>query len=480
MTSAGDALKRFVGVDVWVVGDVMLDEYVEGDVDRVSPEAPVPVVRERSRFERVGGAANVASSARALGARVALAGVVGNDGAGARLGELLAEAGIDRQALQVSAGRPTTVKRRILSRGQQLLRIERESREEVSENAWAPALATLTAGPRPDVIILSDYDKGMLGPDLLQQLLRFARSVRVPVVCDPKHGDFARYRGVTLLTPNLAEVERAARSGHLSGESLEHAARKLLETAEAEAMVVTLGADGVLLVPAVGPARHVPAIAREVYDPTGAGDTVTAVLALAIARNLDLPTSALLANAAAGVAVGRVGAVAVTPAEIAASLEPDRRAGVLERSELLERVDAWRLGGRRIVFTNGCFDILHSGHVSLLAEAARLGDKLVVAINSDDSVTRLKGAGRPLMPATERARLLAALRVVDAVVVFEEDTPYELIALLRPEVLVKGGDYSPDSIVGAPLVASWGGEVVIVPLVENRSTSSLVERIRTS
>ncbi len=471
-------VERFSGVRAWVIGDLMLDEYVLGAVDRISPEAPVPVVRVRDTEYRLGGAANVARQAAALGASVSLAGAVGKDTAGDRLLELCHEAGLDTSAVVQLADRATTRKLRVLGHSQQLLRLDWEDASPCAPAAMRRALAQLEKAPRPEAIILSDYAKGVLTPETIATVLPLRGAA--PVVVDPKHRDFARYRGATAVTPNLRELEIAA------GEALDpddaasiaSAARRLARAAGLEALVVTLGERGMLVVPAEGSAIPVAADKREVYDVTGAGDTAIAVLAVALAAGASLAVAAQLANTAAGVAVGQVGAVAVEPGHIrdALSSRPDGK--VLPRAALASRAASWRMAGKRIVFTNGCFDLLHSGHLSLLESASRLGDVLVLAINSDASVRRLKGPERPLVAQAERAALLAALSFVDAVTIFDEDTPLEAIEAVRPHVLVKGADYRPDQIVGRELVESYGGRVAVVPLVPDKSTSALVERIR--
>lgn len=471
-------LDRFVDLPVWVAGDVMLDEYVTGAVERVSPEAPVPVVRVQASEHRLGGAANVARQAVALGARVSLAGTVGEDEAGDRLLELCAAEGIDTRAVLRVAARHTTRKLRVLGHSQQLLRLDWEDVEPCAPSVSARLVAALEAGARPAAIILSDYAKGVLTPEAIGGLARLRGSA--PLVVDPKHRDFARYRGATTLTPNLRELEAAA-GRTLDAEDtsgIAAAARTLLASAGLESMVVTLGNHGMLVVP--GDASEIPvhAIRREVYDVTGAGDTAIAVLALALADGVPLAHAAQLANAAAGVAVCQVGTVAVSAASIRDALAARPDGKLLTRHDLGARAATWRSAGRRIVFANGCFDLLHAGHLALLSHAARLGDVLVVAINSDASVRRLKGPGRPLVPEAERAALLAALTYVDVVTIFEEDTPLAVLQAVKPQVLVKGGDYQPSEVVGRELVEGAGGRVEIVPLTPDKSTSSLVERIR--
>jgi len=473
-------LERFAGLEVWVVGDVMLDEYVTGAVERISPEAPVPVVRAHATEHRLGGAANVARQIAALGARVSLGGVVGEDAAGEALQRLCAAERIDTRALVRAGGRQTTRKLRVLGHSQQLLRLDWEDVAPCAAASSAQLLARLASGARPDAVVLSDYAKGVLTPEVIGGVLRSRGAA--PVVVDPKQRDFAGYRGASAVTPNLRELEAAAGRTLLASDTagIAVAAREVLHAAGLESMVVTLGEHGMLVVPASAPETAIAALQREVYDVTGAGDTAVAVLTLGLAARGPMVQAARLANAAAGVAVGRVGAVAVSIASIRDALAARPEGKLLARTELAARAAEWRTAGKRIVFSNGCFDLLHAGHLALLSHASKLGDVLVLAINSDASVRRLKGPERPLVPQAERAALLAALAFVDAVTIFEEDTPLAVLEAVRPEVLVKGGDYRPTEVIGRELVEAAGGRVEIVPLTPEKSTSSLVERIRSS
>ena len=471
-------LDRYQGMHVWVVGDLMLDEYVMGAVERISPEAPVPVVRVRDTEHRLGGAANVARQVAALGAVVSLAGVIGDDAAGDDFLRLCAVSNIDTRAVVRLPERRTTRKLRILGHSQQLLRLDWEDVKPCAPQDTVRMVSKLAGGARPQAIILSDYAKGVLTSETIASVT--ALRGEAPVVVDPKHRDFSRYRGATTITPNLRELEAAA------GQPLDvddtkaiaAAARPLAQAAGLDAMVVTLGDRGMLVVPLQGQDIAVPAIQRAVYDVTGAGDTAISVLALSLAARASLLEAAQLANAAAGVSVGQIGAVAVDAASIrdALAARPDNK--ILSRDDLVARAATWRMAGKRIVFTNGCFDLLHAGHLSLLSQSAKLGDILVLAINSDASVRRLKGPERPLVPQEDRAAVLAALGFVDAVTIFDEDTPLEVLQSIRPHILVKGGDYRLDQVVGRELMEATGGRVVLVPLTPEKSTTALVERIR--
>jgi D-beta-D-heptose 7-phosphate kinase / D-beta-D-heptose 1-phosphate adenosyltransferase len=471
------ALDRYSSLRVWVVGDLMLDEYVMGAVDRVSPEAPVPVVRVRDTEHRLGGAANVARQVAALGAKVSLAGTIGADAAGDDLLRLCASCGIDTRAVVRAAQRRTTRKLRVLGHSQQLLRMDWEDSTPCDATVCAQLLAALGT-EAPDAVILSDYAKGVLTPQIITAITQ--RAGQVPVVVDPKSRDFTRYRGATTITPNLRELETASGTAldPTDTDAVAAAARPLIAAAGLSSMVVTLSEHGMLVVPADGAPISVPASRREVFDVTGAGDTAIAVLTLSLAAGTSLSAAARLANAAAGVSVGQVGAVAVDADSIRSELTAAPDAKVLSRAELAARAASWRIAGKRIVFTNGCYDLLHAGHLSLLHGAAKLGDVLVLAINSDDSVRRLKGPERPLVPQAERAALLAALACVDAVTVFDEDTPLATIEAVRPHILVKGADYKAEQVVGREVVEANGGRVALVPLLPQKSTTALVDRIK--
>jgi D-beta-D-heptose 7-phosphate kinase/D-beta-D-heptose 1-phosphate adenosyltransferase len=470
-------LERFPGLKVWVVGDLMLDEYVSGVVDRVSPEAPVPVVRVRDTEYRLGGAANVARQLAVLGAAVSLAGIIGADAAGDDLLRLCAACGIGTRGIVSTDSRRTTRKLRVLGHTQQLLRMDWEDSRPCEADLGARLLAGL-AGESPDAVILSDYAKGVLTPQTIAAIAALAGAA--PVVVDPKSPDFTRYRGATTVTPNLRELELAAGKSldPTDAESVAAAARPLIAAAGLTSMVVTLSEHGMLVVPAAGAPIPVPTSRRAVFDVTGAGDTAIAVLTLSLAAKASLSDAARLANAAAGVSVGQVGAVAVNADSIRSELTASPQAKVLARAELGTRAASWRIAGKRIVFTNGCYDLLHAGHLSLLHGAAQLGDVLVLAINSDASVRRLKGAERPLVPQAERAALLAALACVDAVTIFDEDTPLATIEAVRPHILVKGADYKVEEVVGRDVVEAYGGRVALVPLLPNKSTTALLDRIK--
>ena len=465
---------------VAVVGDVMLDEYLFGEVERTSPEAPVPLVKIESESHRLGGAANVAHLVATLGGHAGLWALIGQDAAGERFLAKCREAGVDATNVQQVTNRPTARKVRVLAQHQHVLRLDWEECNWIDDEMAARIVTAFRASEPSQAIIVSDYAKGLLTPTVIKGVIEVAREQGIPVLVDPKSTDFSRYRGATIITPNQREFEAAA--GRKLGDDplrdLADAGAKLLEVAEAEHLIVTLGERGLAIVPHDAAPVLLDTTPRDVFDVSGAGDTVIAVLALSLAAGARIDEAARLANEAAGITVGRSGVSVVAPGELAGCFSPRLDHKVLTHAELTDRVAWWRLRGRRIVFTNGCFDLLHMGHVSLLREAARHGDVVIVAINSDASVQRLKGDGRPLIAGAERAALLAALDCVDVVVEFDEDTPLELLQQVCPDVLAKGADYRPDQVVGRDVVEEAGGEVVLIPLVSGYSTSLLLERIQ--
>ena len=472
-------LERAHGVVVWIVGDIMLDEYVVGEVDRISPEAPVPVLRVRDVEVRLGGAANVARQVAALGAHASLAGLIGQDVAGDQILKLCEASGIDVRAVRQLDDRPSSRKLRALARHQQLVRLDWEQATPCPSAAARWMIERLKASRAPDVVILSDYAKGVLTPELMAGMVEAVAPNAVRIVVDPKRPDFTAYRGANVITPNLHELEIAAGCGFDPDgtESIGAAAQSLALNAGVEALVVKRGDRGMVVVPARESWFAIPAKGRDIFDTTGAGDTVVAVLATALACGATLGEAAYLANVSAGIVVGKIGTVSAEPGEIAEAISGESAHKVFDRAGLVASVDRWRAAGNRIVFTNGCFDLLHAGHLSLLHQAARCGDKLVLGVNSDASVQRLKGSGRPVVPQQERAAMLAALTCVDAVTIFDEDTPLETVQAIRPDVLVKGQDYHIEQVIGRDAVESRGGRVVLVPLLPEKSTTALIDRI---
>jgi D-beta-D-heptose 7-phosphate kinase/D-beta-D-heptose 1-phosphate adenosyltransferase len=465
----------FSGARVVVMGDLMLDRYLHGAASRISPEAPVPVVKIEANEDRPGGAGNVAINIAALGGQVAVLGATGDDEEAAAMERLLARPGIDFRFVPVRDAR-TITKLRVISQQQQLIRLDFEDGfHDFDSSQLLPLLREVMQGA--GVLVLSDYAKGTLREVL--PLIDAARSAGVPVVVDPKGGDFVRYRGATCLTPNLSEFEAVVGRCADDAELVERGS-VLMERLDLEALLITRSERGMSLLTRGHKPLHIPTRAREVYDVTGAGDTVIATLAAAIAAGCSLAQASALANLAAGVVVGKLGTASVSVTELNAAMqahEPLER-GVVDEEALLALIERSRASGERVVMTNGCFDILHAGHVAYLARARELGDRLAVAVNDDDSVRRLKGEGRPVNPLAERMVVLAGLESVDWVVSFGEDTPERLICRLLPDVLVKGGDYAVEQIAGGDCVRQSGGDVTVLPYVDGRSTSAIIDAIR--
>ncbi len=464
---------------VLVVGDVMLDRYIWGNVERISPEAPVPIVRSAHRNERPGGAANVAMNIVGLGAQATLVGFCGDDADGVLLRDALLQSGVN-PSLAVVGSHPTTTKLRIVSGRQQMLRLDTERTGGYSDEAFAALNDNIVeAIGSANCVVLSDYAKGVLTDEICRSVIQVARRKGIPVLVDPKHKDLSRYRGATTICPNASELSLATGVSQRDLSALLEAGQKLVPGLEIEYLTATLSEQGIAVLREESK-LVIPAVARQVFDVSGAGDTVIATLALGLASSLDIETAVSLANIAAGIVVGKVGTVPVNRDELLTELMPEigvqAREKVLTLDHLKIRASAWRSGGQRIVFTNGCFDLLHIGHITLLEAARHEGDRLIVAINSDASVRGLKGPSRPLTGERERGRILAALAAVDAVIVFEEPTPLQLIEVLRPDVIVKGGDYSEETVVGAKEAKSWGGRLKIVPTIEGFSTTRLIAK----
>lgn len=470
-------IPPFEKAKILIVGDVMLDRYWHGDVARISPEAPVPIVNICKTEDRVGGAGNVALNVCSLGSKASLLGLVGEDDNATILETMLGKSHIETCLLRVS-DHPTINKLRVIGRNQQLIRLDIEEHfTRYNEEAFFTAYANRLADS--DLVIFSDYGKGTL--QQITKLIALARTMNKITLVDPKSKDFNIYRGTTVITPNLAEFEAVV--GHCNSDlEIEIKAKKLLQQYQFQAIVVTRGAHGMSLITENHPTIHIPAKAREVYDVTGAGDSVIATIGAALAAGEDLPHAATLANAAASIAVQKLGATAVSLFELQHALQyqhTDLHTHILDEEHLIQRITDARIHGEKIVMTNGCFDILHPGHVIYLEKAKSLGQKLVVAVNDDNSVRRLKGSTRPINNVQERMLVLAALDAVDWVVPFSQDTPEHLIKLVAPDVLVKGGDYQIHEIAGAKSVLDNGKEVVIIPFEKGFSTTSMLTKINT-
>lgn len=482
-----DALSQaIVRQTVLCVGDLMLDEFVYGEVSRISPEAPAPVIAARRSEINVGGAGNVARNIASLGAKCIFVGLVGNDVAGKTLKAELAKEKLIEPVLVIDPARPTTRKVRFVSEhfSTHMLRADWELSAPASEETERQLIdAVVSALPRADIVLLSDYAKGVLTARVIRNVIDAARKLGKRVIVDPKSANLAIYRGATLLTPNRKEFAEATRRRILSDADIADASIEALRTADAEAVLVTQSEDGMTLAHRDGSLLHVPAQPAKVRDVSGAGDTVVAVLAVTIAAGTDWDTSLRCATAAAAVAVSKPGTATVSLAELRRKILPHASLAAEEKiashaADLDAHLAEWRRQGLRVGFTNGCFDILHPGHVRVITQARAACDRLIVGLNSDASVRRLKGPERPVQDERARAEVLAALEAVDLVVVFEQDTPLELITQIKPSVLVKGGDYTREQVVGHEIVAANGGTVVLVDILPGHSTTSLVNRAR--
>ena len=487
-------VRRFGQARVLVIGDIILDRYVSGSVQRLSPEAPIPILRPNGGRSTLGGAANVALNIATLGGHAVLIGAVGDDTAGAEVAALLAATpGITPNLVTIS-GRPTTAKTRFMTGSHQLLRLDEETTAPLAEPAVNAVLEAVERaltyigqgdGALGDagVVVLSDYAKGVLCDGVLDAILLQARLAGRIVIADPKRPDFSAYRGATILTPNEHEVRVATHIDASEDTAADRAGRAALDATNGDAVLVTRSANGLTLVRRDTPPLHFPTRAREVADVSGAGDTLVAALSVALGAGAALPEAALLANVTAGISVGKQGTATVSAPELLGVLHledlvaTDRK--VADWQEAVERAAGWRGKGLRVGFANGCFDLIHPGHVRLLTEARAACDRLIVALNSDSSVKRLKGPTRPVQNELARATVMASLSPVDLVVLFEEDTPLELIRALRPDVLVKGADYTIDQVVGGDLVQSWGGRVALVNLADGHSTTGTIRRMTT-
>lgn len=473
-------IPKFEGKKILIVGDLMLDEHIWSKVNRISPEAPV-VVADVARISHVpGGCGNVAANITALGGYPLLLGIVGRDSSGDKLQRALRNLGIDTRHLITTSDRPTTLKSRIIAGSQQVVRVDREEKDQVSDKLSRHILSVASQLiKKSDAVIISDYGKGVLSAQNCQKIIRLAKRAKKPVLVDPKGRDFTKYRGITIMTPNLLEAETATGIKITDADSLEKAGQNLLKDLKLPGLMITRGREGLSLFEKGKKRLDIPAVPREVFDITGAGDTVIATLALSLSAGAAMHDAALLSNYAASVKVGKIATQPVYRMELEEALEEREPAGrkIKARTDLVPIIKRLKAEGAKIVFTNGCFDILHLGHVRYLKEAKKLGDVLAVGLNSDSSVRKLKGADRPYVSELERAEILASLECVDYVVIFSETRPDNLIKALRPDIHVKGGDYKTEDLPERHLVRSLGGKVVVIPPIKGRSTTSLIERI---
>ncbi|KPJ76020.1 MAG: D-beta-D-heptose 1-phosphate adenosyltransferase [Deltaproteobacteria bacterium SG8_13] len=475
-------ISKFQACKVLVVGDLMIDEYVWGSVDRISPEAPVQVVAVTDEDYTLGGAGNVVNNLSALGAAVQTIGVIGTDTNGSLLLKKLKRLKAGTAGVIAENNRPTTVKTRILADHQHVLRIDRETRREIAGDTFTKLSdAALALIPAADVVLVSDYGKGLITAKFLAHVIRCARQNHKPVIVDPKGDDYTRYNGASLVTPNRKEAAMASGVEIVDEATLQTAGKNILKKTDIERVLITLGKDGMVLFERNTKPYKIAAEARLIFDVSGAGDTVVAVLSLSLAAGADYRQAMTLANTAAGLVVGKVGTATASPAELQAALDPST-GSISGKFVPMPSIKALardlKRAGKKIVMTNGCFDLLHSGHIALLSEAKKRGDVLIVAIDDDASVRRVKGAGRPVLSEGERTRILAALDVVDYVTVFATDRLTELIEHLRPDVLTKGSNYKHETVFGHEIVEKHGGRIVLIPIDESISATGIINKIK--
>ncbi|MFA6279985.1 MAG: D-glycero-beta-D-manno-heptose-7-phosphate kinase [Bdellovibrionales bacterium] len=475
-------LEKLIGHRVLCVGDVMLDRFIYGEVDRISPEAPIPVLRIKRELLAMGGSGNVVRNLATMGGNVDMVAVIGHDQAGHDLAAQMEAMNRITPHLLTDASRPTTIKTRYIAGSQQLLRADREDAAPLStlmeEQLLARAQSVIDGC---QIVILSDYAKGVLTNHVVREIITLCREHGKPILIDPKGRDFGRYHGATMLTPNRKELAEATGLPITTIDEAEAAARKLIIDFDIGGVLAKLGGDGVCLVMKDKPARHFHTVTKEVFDVSGAGDTVIATMAMAMAGGLSLDDCAALANIAGSIVVSKIGTATITLEEIEKEILRDQsRMGedkIMTSAEAADRAERWRGQGLKVGFTNGVFDLLHPGHLSSINQSRAACDKLIIALNSDASVKRLKGEARPVQNENARAAVLAALEAVAGVVIFSEDTPLDLIKTIRPDTLVKGSDYTIDQVVGAKEMESWGGQVILADLVQGHSTTALIEKL---
>jgi len=466
---------------ILVVGDVMLDRYIYGEVARISPEAPVPVLRQSRRISTIGGAGNVVRNLVSLGSRVYFVSVVGNDPESKEIKDILSSLNRIEAKIITDEERKTTIKTRYIGDRQQILRVDRETANDLSQKLQTEAVRAFEEFAKvSDVVVLSDYGKGFFCQDIITSIIEIGRRNCKPVLVDPKGKDFTRYRRANVLTPNLKELAEATGLPVKGDEAVVTAARRIIDSCDLDGVLATRSQEGMSLIQRSGEVRHFRAEAKEVFDVSGAGDTAMAVLAAGLGVGGSLPESAELANVGAGIAVGKAGTAVVYQKELIQALRHEELFGaeykIMDLDDAIERMGEWRTKGHRLGFTNGVFDLLHPGHLSLLSQAARACDRLIVGLNGDLSVEKIKG-GAPIQNEAARSAILASLEIVDGVVIFQDETPISLITALRPDVLIKGTNYRPEEVVGADIVKSYGGEVVLANVLDIHRTNSTIGRM---
>jgi D-beta-D-heptose 7-phosphate kinase/D-beta-D-heptose 1-phosphate adenosyltransferase len=479
-------ISNFEKQRIIVIGDIMLDRFIAGSVSRISPEAPVPVLKSKDELISIGGAGNVAVNLMSLGACVKIFGVTGNDDDSNKLSELLKQTEIDSDDIITDPERITTTKTRIISRNQQILRIDHEQINPISIITRKKIVRSYIDSInkfKPDGIIISDYAKGLMTRELCKEIIKHPKVKNIFVAVDPKGRDFTKYKGASMITPNQTEAEEVCGFNIVGEATIKKAMKKLIKITGIDNIIITRGKEGISYCVRGENINTVHSNAREIFDVTGAGDTVVSVLTLSYLSSKSWEESVRIANAAAGVVVGRVGTVSVTQRDLLNAFVNNRNLKlekIVSRNFLLELLSQLRKEKKKITFTNGCFDLFHKGHLHLLNEAKNFGDILIVGVNDDDSVKRIKGEQRPYIPALDRARMIAELECVDFVVVFAEDTPLELIKMIKPDILVKGSDYKHKKVIGSEFVEGYGGKVKFIEQLTGISTSTLLSKIRHS
>ena len=476
-----EAVEKISQASVLVIGDVMLDRFVYGDIQRISPEAPVPVLRYRETQSMLGGAGNVVRNLLAVGSGVFFIAVIGDDPEGREVSGILSGQSADRVCLIAEGSRRTTLKTRFIAGRQQVLRVDKETASEIAEKTRNSIIASAREFiSRCDVILLSDYNKGVLTGECLSSIIRMAKESAKPVFIDPKGADYGRYHGASVLTPNIKELKEATRMPAEGDEGVAKAAQKILDQCALDAVLVTRGQEGMSLIEAGGSVKHFKAAAKEVFDVSGAGDTAIAIAAAARAAGASLPDAADLANLAAGIAVGKVGTAVVQKKELIQYLlhkeTSQLESKIIDLETAKELVGKWKRKGQKVGFTNGFFDLLHPVHLHLLGRAAKACDRLMVGLNGDNSVRKIRGKD-PIQNERARGAILASLENVDAVIIFQETTPVALIEELRPDVLIKGANYSPEEVVGGNIVKSYGGEIILVDVDEIGKENAIIAKI---
>ena len=477
----------FSALTILCIGDIMLDRFIYGNVQRISPEAPVPVLHLNSQKEMLGGVGNVANNILSLNGKAVLVGLVGNDEYALKIKKIMRSKYIPEDSIISSPYRPTICKSRFIAANQQIIRADEESLIPLHSEEITLLIENIEKNiPSVQAVIISDYGKGVCHPEIIQFITQRAKHYSLPVFVDPKSRDFSLYRHATCITPNIAEASQAVQMSLKTDTDFEKAGQELLDITQGQAILITRSEKGMTLVEKNRNIQHIPSRAREVFDVSGAGDTVIATLALGVASGLCIRESMHIANAAAGVVIGKAGTSTATIAEVQNELKaqsseetfPLVTPELISLNDLTLQVNKWKKQGLTIGFTNGCFDILHTGHISLLQSARTQCDRLIVALNSDTSIQRLKGPKRPINPLKERARLISAIRYVDAVVAFDDDTPLNLIQHIKPDILIKGADYIGKEVVGQNIVEQYNGKVILTELQKGFSTTNIIDKIK--